>query len=83
MVDTVEVENETEDGGKSGERSKQTANISQVVQHIVHNSLNEQAVLVKFKQHTRRNLVYSVVRISRWANKLFNQREYIFLMLQE
>ena len=83
MIDSVEVEDETEDGSQSRERAKQTPDIAQVVEHIVNDALNKQAVLVQLNHHTRRHFVDGVVRVSRGPDKLFIKREYVFLLLEE
>ena len=46
MVDTVEVHYQTKRIGEPIESSEETADVSEVVEHVVHDALNEQTVLI-------------------------------------
>ena len=63
MIDTVKVHYKAEGICEPIESSKETTDVSKVVENVVDNTLNEQAVLIKLIDNTARNAVFSVIYV--------------------
>lgn len=64
MVNTIKVQNQGEYRGKSSKCTEKTSDISQVVQSIVNNTLDDLLVSVEAVDNRPRYLIKVVIRVS-------------------
>ena len=81
VVDTVEVQDYTNEWAESVKGPIETTNVSKVVQYIIYDSLDDDTIFVKFENDASWHRADLVFGVWRWPDRLLFHREDLWCLL--
>lgn len=83
VVNSIEIEDQSERGRQAGERPEQTSNVAEVVEDVVDAARDEQAIQVELEEHAAREQINFVVHVGRRPDLALLRRKNVLIFLEE